>query len=1405
MKKRIIFSLLLLFISKLAMAQKQEPRLILPVGHTGKIKMIEFSKGQKYLITSSEDNTARIWDQSLNRELYFINHKNIENAFFYNEDKNFVSYGGGKIIFWETINGQKIDSLNGNKIMSLSRDRFLIFEDERSTIRDLKTKKNIYQFKGRCIDVSSDLSKILTVRSYSLNNENSENDSLTNVYDLKSGVKLFDFYNTSHYASIGSAEIQKFSSNGLFIINLKQGNKELEIINSKTGDLFFTVQNQNDSRVIIDAQISKDGKYLAICQNDLQAVNQSYVEVYNLKEKESIFKFFVKDIMYEPLEFSPCSRYLIWKETHFGGERKIYDINLKKELFSGIIDFTDSDIQFIKNSKYISIEEYNNGSSQNLIYDLEKPEYCYRLPLNDVFYVNDGRDFIQNDNHSTTLQTLFDSKGNLIADVSKAGLGLSLEIQNDYPIIKQVFRGGSVFRDSLICINERILAIKNEKGDFINTKGQPLSNIIAMLKGPIGSFVTIQIQGLNKNIREISVRRDITYLQPKVLINFSQYSEWINDLEMKPNSKNSYELLVACSNRMVRYLDFKSGKQLSEYQGGKDVVTVNSNLKGDTFITSSTDGYARIYFFAEANPIKQFDFYGDIRFADFIENDNFIEVHSLEYNNVTWMNLTNNKVKHSANLKRTENGEFGIIRGGGNSIIDKKGKIEYLELSTIPETKIQLMNVSIPDSKMDSFIINLGRFKNFYYSGHYFISKDSLLIEFSNFDSTYVILYNINDTCYQKNIETTLVKGLRKQLRGTFIEKRFLERGIKFNCEEYSKLIHLKNQASITHNNNQIRDVELLFDKRFLVTTAQDHKTILWDVETGKPLYTRLQLEGDDWLVYDTNYRFDGTPGAIEKLYFVCGLEIVELNQVKDSLHVPNLVQRIMNGENLDRLPKLSDLNICGVTPIVEPIDKGDGGYHYEITPRTGGVGDIEIYLNGVVRQTENAKRLKLKKGKYSIQVDPKLIARYQIPGEALQVKVIAKTANNSISSRGVVLNHKSDDKPTYRKPSLHAVMIGVDDYKDDKLDLNYAAKDANDLHQALEQASKKFFNVDDTNRVFFYNLTINREGKLGTDKIKGKTPAKVNIIQTLEEIEKKSKPEDILLVFFAGHGEIVDKDQLLLLTTEATSTNFEGIRMRELLDQLNKIPAGKRVLILDACHSGAAINNLDYAQLTGKRDVKDAERQSQRLKELDKLASKSGFAIITASSSDQKALELPQYEHGLMTYALLNAMLNNKTSLDENNQLQLEKWLIATEEEVKKLNQNQSAERMVPVTFTLGKIDEEVRSSIVLKEIPTIFVSNVLNIDLGFDDQKIKSQLVNYFSEKSRGTEKTLFVSEIEQPNSVEVNVVYTLSKNQITLKATLLKNNEVVKRIEKSGNLTSQSSLLNELMVLIEKELTH
>ena len=93
----------------------------------------------------------------------------------------------------------------------------------------------------------------------------------------------------------------------------------------------------------------------------------------------------------------------------------------------------------------------------------------------------------------------------------------------------------------------------------------------------------------------------------------------------------------------------------------------------------------------------------------------------------------------------------------------------------------------------------------------------------------------------------------------------------------------------------------------------------------------------------------------------------------------------------------------------------------------------------------------------------------------------------------------ENEVQKTYRKPHLHAILVGIDDYKGDGLDLNYAAKDAIDLQKALETSSKKLFNIDDTNRVYFYNLSVDRAGK-----ITGKTPDRNNILQAIDKIAKE-------------------------------------------------------------------------------------------------------------------------------------------------------------------------------------------------------------------------------------------------------------------------------------------------------------
>jgi hypothetical protein len=130
-------------------------------------------------------------------------------------------------------------------------------------------------------------------------------------------------------------------------------------------------------------------------------------------------------------------------------------------------------------------------------------------------------------------------------------------------------------------------------------------------------------------------------------------------------------------------------------------------------------------------------------------------------------------------------------------------------------------------------------------------------------------------------------------------------------------------------HSNSIYNAIFSADGKYFCTIGADHKTILWETATGKPLYTRLQLKDNDWLVYDEHYRFDGTPGAIEKLYFTCGLEVIDLAQMKDSLWVPGLVEKIMSGQEIlinDKTKKatgvaLKDGNLLNADAIVSNAD----------------------------------------------------------------------------------------------------------------------------------------------------------------------------------------------------------------------------------------------------------------------------------------------------------------------------------------------------------------------------------------------------------------------------------------------------------------------------------------------------
>jgi hypothetical protein len=99
-------------------------------------------------------------------------------------------------------------------------------------------------------------------------------------------------------------------------------------------------------------------------------------------------------------------------------------------------------------------------------------------------------------------------------------------------------------------------------------------------------------------------------------------------------------------------------------------------------------------------------------------------------------------------------------------------------------------------------------------------------------------------------------------------------------------------------------------------------------------------------------------------------------------------------------------------------------------------------------------------------------------------------------------------------------------------------------------------------------------------------------------------------------------------------------------------------------------------------------------------------------------------------------------------------------------------------------KVDEEVRKSVDLKEIPTIVVANVLNIGSGDDDLDVKSKLKNILSEKSsRSTNDKILLAEKESSTAISVNITYEVVEGKIESCIPLKKNKIFTKKINFVG----------------------
>ncbi len=572
----------------------------------------------------------------------------------------------------------------------------------------------------------------------------------------------------------------------------------------------------------------------------------------------------------------------------------------------------------------------------------------------------------------------------------------------------------------------------------------------------------------------------------------------------------------------------------------------------------------------------------------------------------------------------------------------------------------------------------------------------------------------------------------------------------------------------------------------------------LYDINTGSLIYKHFITGETDYIVMDSLGRFDGTEIARKQLYFTCGKEIIELESVKDQLWVPNLAERKMNGEAINA-KTVNELNICGLTPEVQDRSNNSLEYNFKISPRRGGLGETVVYVNGIEAKRYQPTSLVKNGNNYDLVIKKEELKNLLINGKENAVTVKAYTANNTISSRGVIVTEDKTKEATI-PPNLFAVMVGVSDYKGNELDLKYAAKDATDISAAISAAAKKLLNTDEKEHVFIYNLT--------TAKDHYQLPEKNSIKKILEEIGRKATANDILFIFFAGHGVMAgeaDKKQFYFLTADASTLSTTnavkdvGISTAELVEWMKpqNIKAQKRILIFDACNSGQAINDIAGKELVVRNDDK-----AQQIKAIDKLNEQSGLFILSASASNQSAYEMGRYAQGLLTYSLLKAIKQQPDILSQGKYLDVSKWFNAVKEAVADLAKESGARQEPQIVsntnFNIGLVDEEVMAKIILpQEKPLFTASNFQNSDEAADGDNLDlSKLINLQLNEisSRGTDnKIVYVTATNSPDAFTLGGRYDVRGNEVVVRISIKKNNEIKHRFEEKGT----KDMLKELAI--------
>ncbi|MCZ7579653.1 MAG: tetratricopeptide repeat protein [Fimbriimonadaceae bacterium] len=251
-----------------------------------------------------------------------------------------------------------------------------------------------------------------------------------------------------------------------------------------------------------------------------------------------------------------------------------------------------------------------------------------------------------------------------------------------------------------------------------------------------------------------------------------------------------------------------------------------------------------------------------------------------------------------------------------------------------------------------------------------------------------------------------------------------------------------------------------------------------------------------------------------------------------------------------------------------------------------------------------------------------------------------------------------------------HALLIGVELYEDaDRIaPLSAANKDARELGKALVEVSG--FQAE--------NVRILTSD--GTPK-----PSRRNIMFEVGQLVERVKPDDVVFIFFSGHGlQLVDGSYLIPFDGDLRNDialKASAISADDLRSELRKITCKSLILAFDMCRNlpaKEAAKNAEGSNSLGQRQAKDLTVVTD-----DTGAGPKSVVTLFSSSPLQRSWEWRDRERGFFSYFLEKGLRGE--AADANGVVQVGNLVQYLERAVPSAVAREVNEEQVPFTETSG------------------------------------------------------------------------------------------------------------------------